>query len=621
MDCSIRKHGGRVATLVIDTGSGPDLTFEMADESISIGASASNDVVLRVPGVAPNHLVIRRSGNRFTFLGQQRQVVLVNGERRARGIIDEGDKIRIGTATLHVLDTESAASQAEGERPQDVENQVVQPVEAAPEDPPRQRAEVVLFNEPARLAAARKQLLAVFGGGAQADMATSLDGFFEASYPMRRAMIAWLDQQGLLQSIVDRWSGTVPQLPARTFAELDRGDRVAVVRGTGPDILIYPVPAGTADSRVYVLVETTEEDLEDDRILLAELASMLASHWTEFANSSVLLGRWETEARAKVEERMPGTSTVIRTLRDEVVAAARSAEPVLLYGRPGSGRAFLGSLIASLRPTGRPWIRVVHVRGGDESAVASELFGSTTALGARGLAEHAGGGVVVVRGVHRMSPELQRETAAAITHDLGSGYGSSVRWILTAEEESLAGTSESALDESLLGLVSRHLIRVPSLEERREDLPLLIVRMLEAVGAEQGKEIRGIELDTLDSLLTHTFSGQVAELLGELRRLVSATPEGEMVGGRVRGSTVVPTPEVRAGDEPELVDEAVAVLTEDDLKVVIPAVERLLIERVLRRAKGNQSRAARELNLSRGALIAKIKDYDIPDYRSLRRSK
>ena len=67
--------------------------------------------------------------------------------------------------------------------------------------------------------------------------------------------------------------------------------------------------------------------------------------------------------------------------------------------------------------------------------------------------------------------------------------------------------------------------------------------------------------------------------------------------------------------------DAAAVLGEDDLKVVIPAVERLLIDRVLRRSVGNQSKAARELNLSRGALIAKIKEYEIPDYRSLRRSK
>jgi len=67
--------------------------------------------------------------------------------------------------------------------------------------------------------------------------------------------------------------------------------------------------------------------------------------------------------------------------------------------------------------------------------------------------------------------------------------------------------------------------------------------------------------------------------------------------------------------------DATAMLGEDDLKVVIPTVERLLIDRVLRRSLGNQSKAARDLNLSRGALIAKIKEYEIPDYRSLRRNK
>ena len=44
----------------------------------------------------------------------------------------------------------------------------------------------------------------------------------------------------------------------------------------------------------------------------------------------------------------------------------------------------------------------------------------------------------------------------------------------------------------------------------------------------------------------------------------------------------------------------------------------MIIDRVLHRVKGNQSKAARVLNLSRGALISKIKDYEIPDYRSLR---
>ncbi len=143
------------------------------------------------------------------------------------------------------------------------------------------------------------------------------------------------------------------------------------------------------------------------------------------------------------------------------------------------------------------------------------------------------------------------------------------------------------------------------------------MRLLETVGDEQGKAIRGISLETLDSLLGCSFEGEMTELLAELRRLVSATPEGEMVRGSVQRSMAASASAV--GDEPVL--DTAAVLGDNDLKVVIPTVERLLIDRVLRRSLGNQSKAARELNLSRGALIAKIKEYSIPDYRSLRRNK
>ena len=308
----------------------------------------------------------------------------------------------------------------------------------------------------------------------------------------------------------------------------------------------------------------------------------------------------------------------MRDLRERVLAASRSADPALISGRAGSGRAYLASLIASLRPTGRPWIRVLQARGGDESALRVELFGSGTTIGARELAARAGGGVVVVRSIERMSIPLQAELAVMIGKDQGSGYGSKVRWILTGAENCEALMADGSIDQELFDHSARNLIRVPTLDERREDLSLVIVRMLETVGDEQGKEIRGIALETLDSLLGYSFEGQMSELLSELRRLVSATPEGEMVRGSVRRALIRSSE--AAGDDVEGIDAA-AVLGEDNLKVVIPAIERLLIDRVLRRSLGNQSKAARELNLSRGALIAKIKEYEIQDYRSLRRGK
>ena len=606
-------------TLAIDSGDGSELRYDLMKEVVSIGASSHNDVVLRSPGVAPVHLVIRRTGESLTFFGQPRQIVLLNGEKRSRGVLNQGDRLRVGTATVVILATTDEVADQTSTDTKDVEapESTVEP-EPEVEDGAKARAEVVLYNEPKRLAEARRLLLEVFRAGPHSDLVASFQTFLGQVFEGRRALLAWLDQQGALQPIVSNWAGAIPQLPVRTFAELARGDRVAFLRGSGREALIYPVVVGGEDSRVYVLAETDEESREEDRILLAEVSAMVAVHWTRVEGSSELLGEWETEARETLETRLPGSSQAVAELRARVLAAARSSDPVLISGRPGSGRAYLASLVASLRPTGKPWIRVLQARGGDETALRTELFGSGTTVGARELAARAGGGVVVVRAIERMSIELQGELAAVIGKDQGSGYGSKVRWILTVSENCEALVADGTIDQELFGYAARNLIRIPTLDERREDLPLVIVRMLESVGDEQGKEIRGIALETLDSLLGYSFEGQMSELLTELRRLVSATPQGEMVRGSVRRA-LIRTSEA-AGDETEGIDAA-AVLGEDDLKVVIPAVERLLIDRVLRRSLGNQSKAARELNLSRGALIAKIKEYEIPDYRSLRRSK
>ncbi len=423
--------------LSIDTGSGSELRYDFAKAVVSIGASSNNDVVLRAPGVAPVHLVIRRTKDSLTFLGQPRQIVLLNGKRRARGVLNEGDRIRIGTATVIVRDADAEIEMVDSPRDADdigLETEAP-PAAGLPADP-KVRAEVVLYNEPDRLAEGRRLLLEVFRSGLQTDLVSSLESFFAGVFPGRSALLSWLDQEGNLQPVVSSWTGGLPQLPMQTYAELEQGFRVAVLRGGGREVLIYPVATGGEDSRVYLLAETGDGTFEEDRTILAELAGMVAVHWNRVEASSTLLGHWEEETRSKLEARLPGSSPAIRELRERVVAASRSSQPVLVSGRSGSGRAYLASLIASLRPTGKLWIRILRARGEDDADLRAELFGSATVVGARGLAARAGGGVVVVRDAHRMSAELQRDLAAVITTDLGSGFGSKVRWIMTT-----AGTS------------------------------------------------------------------------------------------------------------------------------------------------------------------------------------
>jgi hypothetical protein len=59
----------------------------------------------------------------------------------------------------------------------------------------------------------------------------------------------------------------------------------------------------------------------------------------------------------------------------------------------------------------------------------------------------------------------------------------------------------------------------------------------------------------------------------------------------------------------------------DDLKKIVETVEREVIDRAMRRVEGNQSRGAQILNISRGSLIAKLKEFGIPDYRYMRRER
>ncbi len=605
-----------MVTLVIEGSGGSHLTYEIAKPVIAIGAASENDVVVRQPGVAPRHLVIQRNEGVFTFLTQPRQVVVLNGERRSRGVLKVGDRLRLGTVALLFkgvgdapVEDETTSSAADGPP-------TGEPVAGSGGRGSGRRSEVVLYSEPSRLAEARERMVGLFRARLGSDVVSQLRKLLGDLFPQRQSMLASLDDAGAFKPLASQWSGELPRLPARTFDELDGSGRYAVIHLGSRRVLLNPVGSGVFQRRIFLLAETDSDHQDDDVVILSELARLVAVQWERVENSSLVHEPWEEETKTTIEQHLPGTSNPVRVLREHTLQAARSAQPALLCGRPGSGRTSLAALIATLHPSGPQRLEVFNVRD-DEAAVRAELFG-TQADGGAGAVDRARGGTLVLRDVDRLPVPLQTELAAVIRNDLESGFGPDVRWMATTGDDCMGLVTSGRIAPELFGLFQHHLLRVPSLSERREDLPLLIVRLLEFVAAEQGKEIRGIELDTLNSLVKHQFSGEMGELLAELRRLVSGTPDGELVRGLVPlSATVVGSSE----DDGEHAMSAAALLGQDDLKVVIPTVERLIIDRVLRRVKGNQSKAARILNLSRGALISKIKDYEIPDYRYLRRAR
>jgi len=601
--------------LAIEGPGGSEVIYEVAKSSVTIGASSDNDIVIRSPGVAPKHLVIQRNGDVFTFVGQKRQVAVLNGERRSRGVLKVGDRFRLGTSNLVFKgsgDDETVVVFADDLMEKDEEKASAPALHDTSPEKAKKRAEVVLYSEPHRLGEARAQMVEVFQGRVRSDLVPSLRGLLAQVFVGREAMVARLDEEGLLVPIVSQWSGDLPRLPGRTFRELGEGSRYAMLRIGSRQFLIYPVGQGPIVTKAFLVAETTGDFEDDDELILAELARFMAIHWDRVEASELLFGPWEKEARGKLERSLPGTSQAVQLLRDGIVYSARTQYPFLMCGKPGIGRMTLATECASLNPHGPLAVQVIQCHEGHDQEFSTEFFGQGPEL--INPAETFGGGMLVLRDLHLLPVVVQREIAATIGADLETGWGPRVRWGGTTEEDPMILLNEGRLDPALYSLFRHHVIRVPSLQSRREDLPLLVIRLIDTIASEQGKVIRGIELDSLNSLLTHQFNGQMTEMVGELRRLISATPNGDMIRGAVPALPLI------SGDGEDVEGQsAAALLGLDDLKVVIPSIERLVIDRVLARTKGNQSKAARTLNLSRGALISKMKDYEIPDYRYLRR--
>jgi len=113
------------------------------------------------------------------------------------------------------------------------------------------------------------------------------------------------------------------------------------------------------------------------------------------------------------------------------------------------------------------------------------------------------------------------------------------------------------------------------------------------------------------------FVEEVAQLAGVAFTALAGRAEGQDAhAARAPEPAATPVPPAA---EPSLAETVLR--QTDDLKKIVETVEREVIDRAMRRVEGNQSRGAQVLNISRGSLIAKLKEFGIPDYRYLRRER
>lgn len=598
--------------LSLESENGSVLTYRLAKNPITVGSSSRNDVVVRSPGVAERHLVIQRNGDMYTFVTSDRQSAVLNGERRSRGVLSAGDKIRIGGITLVFRGVEAGGTTTE-ERPP---TRTTTPAAGSARAP----SDAVLFRpDPSGFAEGRTQLAELLHSSTGAVLKKALNLLCEMVPGLELAVLAPISGGEVLASV---WTGDIPTVTGLLLEEFKAPGRYGQIPG---EVGTIGLPIHTAERELAAVMFARPSGMlgHEGLGLLFEAGRLLGLFWNDSGRREVSPASWEPEARQRLDALLPGTSQAMQILRAGVLAAAHGIEPALICGTEGSGRTELARILSTVGAVaGRPF-QVVEGRPGESDSLRRELYGvsghPTFGPDAAGAVGHARGGYLVIRNVDRIGVSLQDELAALIAaQGREPTSNSSIRWVVTCGEDPLALVQQGKLSVALFMVFGQRMLRVPRLAERREDLALLIAAMIRRVAVEQHKTVRGITLECLNMLLAQTYPGEIAELVATINRLVTATPDGDMV----RAEHLTADAPAFAAGHPVLAEtEYGEILASDSLKDVIPRVEQLLIDRVMRRVKGNQSKGARTLGISRGALIAKLKEYDVPDYRFLKRQR
>ncbi len=244
---------------------------------------------------------------------------------------------------------------------------------------------------------------------------------------------------------------------------------------------------------------------------------------------------------ARVQE-MVGSSIAITKIKDTIEKVAPTDARVLITGENGVGKELVARWIheKSNRNTG-PMVEV-NCAAIPGELIESELFGHekgsfTSAIKQRiGKFEQANGGTLFLDEIGDMSLSAQAKVLRALQEGKITRVGADkdinvdVRVIAATNKDLLMEVDEKHFRLDLYHRLGVIIVHVPSLNERREDVPFLVNYYIEKIADEYGQPKKIIDKEAMDLLYNYTWTGNVRELRNVVERLIilsgkNITPE------------------------------------------------------------------------------------------------
>ena len=379
-------------------------------------------------------------------------------------------------------------------------------------------------------------------------------------------------------------------------------------------VLLYPIIARARTIGVLALGSLEPGGIEAEHERLLGLISPAAAMALE---NAALYGRLASEnrtLRAELQGRehpsgLVGASPAFHQLLVLVDRLADADVTVLIQGASGTGKEVVArALHRGGRRAAGPFV-ALNCAALPETLLESELFGiergvATGVAGRAGLVEQANGGTLLLDEIGYMSPSVQAKVLRVLQEREVVRVGGSrripidVRIIAATHRDLEAAVRDGQFREDLYFRLKVVTVRVPSLAERIQDIPLLVQHFLARFAAKHGRTDLRLSPEALALLVARPWPGNVRELENVIEHaVVMAT-----------GPAVLPAD---LGFEQADSGAATDMGYRRARAAAVLGTERTLIERALEAAGHNRTRAARLLGIGRRTLLYKLRRYGL----------
>ncbi|MEE9268814.1 MAG: sigma-54 dependent transcriptional regulator [Candidatus Krumholzibacteria bacterium] len=308
-----------------------------------------------------------------------------------------------------------------------------------------------------------------------------------------------------------------------------------------------------------------------------------------------------------------GQSAPMAAIFEKLAKIGKSkASTILITGESGVGKELVARTIhASSYNEPRPFMEI-NCASVPETLLESELFGyekgafTDAKVRKKGLVELAEGGTLFLDEIGEMGITLQSRLLRVIENKTFRRVGGvqelrvNTRIVAATNRNLEAAIEEKMFRKDLYFRLKVIPLHVPPLRERREDVPLLVNHFVERFNHELGKHVNPVAREVMEILIKYDWPGNVRELKNVIERAMLLDAEDAILSEHLPSEIYHAAPAAQGSDK-------TAHLLTSFFPMTLKEVEQIQILKTLDQTKGNKSKAAGILGISRQTLREKLK--------------